>query len=371
MGSEIMLLGYGAVCLSMLVFNVINSLVMKKKELRLDKRCRKLEDKVQVQIGYIKDGRMVEEEHIRYLSRRLSFVKNLAAFDRVMEHFPEGEEDGAAWEYRKQIQPAVLHLAFVYSNRSDMEAAYFAWFLSKNIPKEHRGMDAAEEIMVQYMKKRNLYCRVNALDALYGFGSEESVVKALTLLSQEGGFIHEKILTDGLLTFTGSHEKLIKLLWENFGRLSDKMQLAVLSYIRFKSGGYCESMFEIMTDPGRDKEQRLMAIRYFGRYFYEPALEPLLAFASDLNPLNWEYAAISASSLAKYSGEKVILALMAGVHSPNWHVRYNAAASLEASGPDDWETMDAAGRNDRYAREMLMYRMELKRVRETKRRNLA
>ncbi len=371
MGSEIMLLGYGAVCLSMLVFNVVNSLVMKKKELRLDKRCKKLEEKVRVQTGYIKDGRTVEEKHIRYLSQRLSSVKNLAAFDRVMEHYLGDEDDRTVWEYRNQIQPAILHLAFIYLNRGDMEAAYFAWFLSKNIPKRYQGMVAVEEIMVQYMKKRNLYCRVNALDALYGFGSAESIVKALTLLSQEGGFIHEKILTDGLLTFTGSHEKLIELLWENIGRLSDKIQLAVLSYIRFKSGSYCESMFEIMTDAGRDKEQRLMAIRYFGRYFYEPALEPLLTFVSDLNPFNWEYAAISASSLAKYSGEKVILALMAAVHSPNWHVRYNAAASLEASGPNDWETMDAAGRNDRYAREMLMYRMELKRVRETKRRNLA
>lgn len=369
MGSEVLLLGYGAVCLSMLVFNVVNSLLMKGEGMRLEKRCRRLEEKVRRQMRYIQDGGMVEERHIRYLLRRLSSVKNLVAFDRVMERCLTDEHE--ADEYKRQIQPAILRLTVLYLNHEAMETAYFAWFLGKNSPKSHGDTDELEEILVQYMKKPNLYCRINALDALYSFGCAKSIVKALTLLGQEGGFIHEKILTDGLLTFAGSHEQLMGLLWDNFGNFSDRMQLAVLNYIRFKSGGYCEGMLEIMMDGGRDKEQRLLAIRYFGRYFYEPALEPLLDFVSDQSPQNWEYAAISASALAKYSGEKVILALIEAVHSANWHVRYNAAASLEASSPDDWEMMDAAGRNDRYAREMLMYRMELKHARETKRRNLA
>ena len=364
MGSEALLYGYGAVCLSMLVFNIVNSMVMKKQEMRLERKCRILAGQVEIQLERIREGGSVDEKHIRYLSWKLSHIKNLVAFDHVMETCLENDQEPGAGEYKKQIQPVILHLAVVYLRRETMQSAYFAYFLSRNGLQSYMAVDALEDILVQYMRKQNLYCRVNALDALCGFGSGESVVKALMLLNQEGGFIHEKILTDGLLAFNGSHDQLMGLLWDKFDRFSGRMQMVILNYTRFKSGDYCESMFRIMVDPGRDKEQRLLAIRYFGRYFYEPAKESLLAFALDQNPLNWEYAAVSVSSLASYPGEQVVTALIDAVHSSNWYVRYNAAASLESHEDYDWEWMDAAGGNDRYAREMLMYRLELNNARK-------
>lgn len=367
MGGEVLLYGYGAVCLSMLVYNVVSSVVMKKQEMRLDKRCKAFGARVAIQLDHIQEGKKVEQSHIRFLSRKLCRIKNLAAFDRVMESCMEEDGSYAGEEYKKQIQPVFLHLALVYSNRETMQSAYFAYFLSRNRPRRQSSVDVLEDVLVQYMKKQNLYCRVNALDALCGFGSEESIVSALSLLSREGGFIHEKILADSLLTFTGNHERLMELLWNNYEGFSAKMQLAVLNYIRFKSGRYCNGMLRIMMDSGRDKEQRLLAIRYFGKYFYEPAMEPLLAFASDENPLNWEYTAVSVSSLAKYAGKKVADVLMGAVHSSNWYVRYNAVESLETHEPYDWDLTEAAGGSDRYAREMLMYRLEIRNAKRDKR----
>lgn len=364
MGSEVLLYGYGAVCLSMLVFNIVNSIVMKKQEMRLERRSRALAAQVEIQMELIRQGKEVEQKHMRYLARKLRRVKNLVAFDRVMETYQENEQDLGILEYKRQIQSVLLQLAVVYLGRDTMQSAYFAYFLSRNRLQRHMAVDALEEILVQYMRKQNLYCRVNALEALCSFGSEESVVKALTVLNQEGGFIHEKILTDGLLAFGGDHDRLMALLWDKFERFSGKMQMVVLNYIRYKSGGYCERMFGIMTDLKRDKEQRLLAIRYFGRYVYEPAREALLGFASDQNPLNWEYAAVSVTSLARYTGEKVMAALIGAVHSANWYVRYNAAIGLESRDGYDWDMMEAAGGNDRYAREMLMYRLELNNARK-------
>lgn len=367
MGGEVLLYGYGAVCLSMMVFNIVNSVVLKKQEIRLERRSKILAFQVEAQLERIRGGGAVEEKHIRYLSRKLSRIKNLAAFDHVMETCLKEDQMPGAWEYKKQIQPAFLHLAVVYLRRETIQSAYFAYFLSRNRPQSHMSVNALEDILIQYMRKQNLYCRVNALDALCGFGSEDSIVKALMLLDQEGGFIHEKVLTDGLLAFGGNHDRLIKLLWDNFERFSGKMQLAVLNYIRYKSGCSCEGMFRIMVDTERDKEQRLLAIRYFGRYFYEPAKERLLAFASDPNPLNWEYAAISVTSLANYPGEQAVTALIGALHSSNWYVRYNAAQSLESHTGYDWDLMERAGGSDRYAREMLMYRLELNNARQGQR----
>ena len=85
MGSEVLLYGYGAVCLSMLVFNIVNSMVMKKQEMRLERKCRILAGQVESQLERIREGGSVDEKHIRYLSWKLSHIKNLVAFDHVME----------------------------------------------------------------------------------------------------------------------------------------------------------------------------------------------------------------------------------------------------------------------------------------------
>ena len=99
-------------------------------------------------------------------------------------------------------------------------------------------------------------------------------------------------------------------------------------------------------------------------YYYLPAKQPLLEFVSSPDELNWEYAAISATALSNYTGEDVDAALVRAIHSSNWYVRYNAAISLESHGMTYEEMLAAVGPGDRYAREMLAYRLESRRQQE-------
>ena len=121
-------------------------------------------------------------------------------------------------------------------------------------------------------------------------------------------------------------------------------------------------MLRILEDPREGKELRLSAVRYFGRYRYEPARPILLALASDPDPECWEFAAVSVSVLAEYPGEDVDQALMEAMHSSNWHVRYNAACSLEVRELDYSALIEVVGGRDRYAREMMMYRLDTRRM---------
>ena len=50
------------------------------------------------------------------------------------------------------------------------------------------------------------------------------------------------------------------------------------------------------------------------------------------------------------------------MHSPNWYVRYNSATSLEKLGFDYEDLLGGAAGSDRYAREMLTYRLETRRL---------
>lgn len=364
MGSEVLLYGYGAVCVSMLVFNIVYSLVMRRRSLRSEKRVRRMTVQVDIQLRRLREGSEVEQRHITWLRRQLARVGGLACFYQVVENRLRRENDPAVLAYRRVLQPVILKTAGAYSNRDTMQAAYFAYFLSRYRVERGRQVDTLQRIMVEYMRRDNLYCRVNALEALYSFGAVESVVQAVRLLDEEGGFVHDKVLADGLLSYTGDHGRLISLLWKEFDGLSVKTQLSVLNYIRFQSGNYCREMLAILTGEGRDKELHLAAIRYFGRYYYPPALEQLLKFAADRNTERWEYASVSASALARYPGEQSAAVLLDAVHSSNWYVRSSAAASLAEFDLDYHQLIRMAGSSDRYAREMLAYQLDRKRPEE-------
>lgn len=364
MGTEIILYFYGLVCLSMLAFNIVYSVLLRMGDRRLDRRVERFSREVSAQLQRIREGQPVEARHLSFLSRKLSRVSNLLAFDRTAETLTR--QDAAVESYLRQIEPAVLQLAAKYGKREDTQAAFFCYFLAQHRILRQMPMDETQDILVSFMDRDSLYCRVNALKALCAIGSAETIVNTLLRCDRQSSFLHAKVLVETLLSFTGDHAELIRLIWAQFDRFSNGTKRALLDYIRFKSGACCEQMLDIMLDPSQHKELRLAAIRYFGRYYYTAARQPLLAFVSDPDEVNWEYAAVSATALANYTGQDVIAALANAMHSSNWYVRYNAAISLEAHGMTYEEMLAAVGPGDRYAREMLTYRLESRRQQEGK-----
>lgn len=374
MGSQVLLYGYAIICTSLLVFNILYYLSLNSRDRKLERVSKRFQSQVDAQLDRLRDGGDLSYDHLVYLRRKLSRIGNLLAFDHMMssrrELAPNGEfQDELAPElqaYYLGIQPVILHLAMVYRNREDIQAAYFAWFLAKHRMNRHMELDAVQDILVEYMNQDSLYCRVNAFRALCSLGSSRCVAKAVAVLDQNHKFFHSKLLTDNLLAFTGSHQELTARLLEEFPAFSVETKLAVLNYVRFRSGDYCEWMLKLLTDPEEDKELRLSAIRYFGRYVYPPAKPVLLAFAADKDPLHWEYVAISATSLASYEGEDVIDALTAAIYSSNWYIRTNAAASLTARGLEYGDLIAVVGGGDRYVREMMLYQLQCRQASEEK-----
>ncbi|WP_297211170.1 HEAT repeat domain-containing protein [uncultured Flavonifractor sp.] len=359
---EVMIYIYGAICLSMILFNVVYSLLLRGSKPRLDRRSRKLEGMVQLQLERLRRGEHVEEGHQIRMQRKLRHLKNLMAFDQTLRPLVQEEKDSAIHSYLVELQPTILYLALVYIRRENMQAAYFSYFLSRYMLKRHMPIQTLQDVMLDYARKDNLYCRVNALQALYNFGSPQHICTALQMQTQSSVFLHEKILTEGLLSYTGDHSQLIALLWERLDTFPPHTQLAILNYIRFQTGDYTAQMLELMTNQRADKELRLAAIRYFGKYHYQPALDYLLYFSSQTDPTRWEYATVSVTALACYRGERVVIALKQALHSANWYVRYAAAASLEAQQMDYKQLLDIVSGSDRYAREMMTYRLESRRM---------
>ena len=360
MGSEILLYGYGLVCLSMLVFNIAYSLYLRSDGRRDTRRQKKLRQLISPQLARLQAGEPLDPKHLTRLLKRLKRVRYLLALDHLLN---ERKEEPACQAYLGQLQPVLYKLANTYCRREDTQAAYCCSFLVRYARRE-ADKTALQTIVSACLERRSLYCRLNALSALCAFGGAESILDALIRLQQQSDNappLHQKVIVETLLTYKGDRQALMRLLLQNLFRLILPFRRAVLDFIRFGNGDFKEEVLAILKDSGQDKELRLSAVRYFGRFPYEPALPELIRFATDLDPTRWEYAAISASSLVRYSGEEVTAALSQAMHSANWHVRYNAARSLSARGFRYEDLQGEAGGTDRYAREMLTYRLETRR----------
>ncbi len=85
-------------------------------------------------------------------------------------------------------------------------------------------------------------------------GTPEIVAEALRIADDGSVFLHEKLITEGLLSYTGDYHALIEQLWKKMTRYSPHTQLAILNYIRFRSGDYQREMYEIMMDKKAHKE---------------------------------------------------------------------------------------------------------------------
>ena len=354
-GSEVLIYGYGAVCLSMIVFNIVYNIVLRKKEPQTTIKAEHVKEALLKNYS-LGNGQTMETEECRrpgtaeQTPEVSAFLRTQGLEPGKSEHLlllsealtlltDEGQKD-AAERFIKGLQPLLPALAGEYLKKDSMQTAYFAVFLQK-YRRDSEYDSVILEMLLQYAAQENMYCRINALDALYAIGNEEYVVKAVAIQDKMEAFLHEKVLTEGLLSFSGDHGKLIDKLIGRF-----------------------EFMFRIMTDEDEDRELRLAAVRYFGRYPWERARGVLIGFAVDKEVLRWEYAAVAAGALKDYSGEDVISALKNALSSSVWYVRYNAAVSLEAKGLSYAHLIDVMMGNDRYAREMMEYRLEERKLME-------
>ena len=359
MSVEILIGAYIAVCISMIGFNIVCIFVFRQKDKRLDADSNTFTDEVRKQIELPK----VTSEHQRYMMKKLRNINNLMAFDKTMEElYPQEPEKIQA--YMEELSNVFVYLASEYQRKSNLQEAYFPYIIKKYRIFQGQDIKVINDSLMELIHNPSLYCRENALEALYIIGNADSVVKALEAVDQGSYYHHPKLITDGLLTFSGDRDALATMLWEKLPRFSERMQVTILDYFRFSSGSFCERILQLMVSPDRSDEVAYSCIRYFGKYAYQPAYPYLLDYAEESNSDSWEYAAISATALANYPGDRTVETMKMLLHSRNWYVRYNASQSLELLGLDYTDLIDIFEGKDRYAEEIMRYRFDQKHMRE-------
>lgn len=340
----------------MIIFNIVCILIFQRKEKNTTKRKEIFYNQIKSQIRCIRENGILESKQKETLKRNLKSVNKLVAFDQALTELQKEDVQGVDIFLTKNMG-TFTYLMSVYSRKEKIKLAYYAYLLAKFKVCRGKPFDSIKPSIKQMVTENNLYCRENALKALYSFGDAQAVAEALILMDKSGVFHHIKLITDGLLTFEGNHETLISMLWNDFEKYSSGMQTAILNYIRFKTGSHCGKVLEILKNTKYDDEVRYSAIRYFGRYYYGEAYRVLINMLSDTSEAKYNYAVISATALGNYPGKETVDALKKALHSSIWYVRLNAAQSLIKLEADPMELTDILNGNDRYAREILTYCM--------------
>lgn len=361
MNIENMIYIYLFVCLSMIVFNVFTAIMFKRRDKRTVRVSESFKQRVERQLDRIRLGIPCDARHRRYLASKLKRSGNMIAFDRMLEAVYINDAE-AVKRYLSELDSVFVALCAYWCGKDRIEAAFFPYVIKKYRIIAFKTYPTINEMLIGLLDEPSIYCRENAMQALYTTGDSECIMQALKMIDKSELFYHGKLISDGLLNFVGSARELTARMIEAFDDFSVDMQINFLNYMRFSNPDCREFAYSLLCDDKRDDEIHYSAIRYLGKYPYDKAYDKLYALADCSNDGRWEYSAIASSALASYPCERTKERLKSNLSSRHWHVRYNSAEGLERMGTTYSELADILEGEDRYASEILRYRLQRKKA---------
>lgn len=304
---QILIYVYLGICAGMILFNIATALLSRRREHRSFRDGIRLELTVSQELDRLAETGTVSERHLRFMERRLRRVNGMAAFDAALECLCVRRPE-LTRSYLTALNGVMIALAEDYCRRDEIEAAYFPYIIRKYRLLDGQENEALKTMLLDLLHESSIYCRENAMQALYTAGDPAVLVRALRIIDASS----------------------------------------------------------LYNDPAQDDEVRFACLRYLGRYPYPPAYADLLRYATPSKNARWEYAAIASSVLASYPGAETAAVLERNLYHPNWYIRFNASKSLEQLGFGYRDLIDVIEGHDRYASEILRYRFDVRELEERK-----
>ena len=247
--------------------------------------------------------------------------------------------------------------------RSTTVRAYFAHVLGAFKLEESALNSGLTDLMLEYVLDDSVYARENALKALYSFGNARKVCAAFCSLSKKEIYHSEKLLVDGLLTFSGDFENLSYWLMKYFKELMECYQISVINYLSYKREyEYNDILIDYMDQEEASVDVKCCILRILGKEKGERNKKVLMKSVEQyLNATEWEIASVAAGALGGYDKDKKVEELLChALTSRNWYVRINSAKSLIRISASDDSIQKILSGEDKYAKDALMYAMNNK-----------
>jgi len=342
-------------CISLMVFNFVIIRISRRKHTpsprKIDNWMTILYTETLI-TGYTKPGSM---KHDMFLFRKLSKTKHLVTYSYALEilksRFPKAYRD-----YVQNRYTTFRKLAFVYAGRPLVERTCYADLISNFPELTGDSQEGLTDALISYIDNSSIHCRTKVLSALCSMGNLQGVVNALQVMNEKSLFIHNHLLTNELSNFNGDKEALAESLWREGQHWNSNFIVSVVQYITRFSNRYTEEFFPILQNPSANEDIRVAIVRYYEKHIYEPVRPLLIDFL--YSHKNIDLSIEAASALRRYPATDTIEALKNALSNPEWHVRYNASASLLKIGNGD-DILEVLHSDNTYKKEIIAYMLEL------------
>ena len=261
-------------------------------------------------------------------------------------------------EYVRQTAPTIVSLTSSYRKKDDIVHVFYVFMLKKYGYVRYFHTSELIANLRDLLDRGDSTCAEGVLLAIYQIGDPQITLEVLRQVEKSSRFLHPKMISDGLLSFSGNVQELQHLILDHLSNFSEQMQVNLLNYLRFSGNEHCERILQLLQNEETYDETRFSCIRYLGKYPYAPAYDLLARFAAGETGRRFEYAIIALSVLRYYPQPRTVEILHSQINSPNWFIRYNATDSLEYLGVEYQDLIDVFDGNDRFARDMLQYQFD-------------
>ena len=341
---------YLFVFIAMSIFDIACIFFRKANEKRLLKKEEKINKLIKKE-----DLKSLSSSHIKYLSFHLKNTGTFIAFTNVIKEMDDNDRK----IYLTQLKSVFFKILPTYKKIELIRKTYFVSILADYPYIYDDSYNSIIHYLIGCCASSSVFLREYALLALYRVGNENYIKEALEKMNFLRINHHPKLLTDGFMKFTGNEEKFVDMLEKLMPSLEENYKVACINYFHYKKIPCQEYVYHLLTSNKETKEVCIACLRYFGSVKFLPAKKVMFDYLhSDKN--NWEFAAISASSLRNYPGANTLKNLLDSVKSHNWYVRNNSAATIIQLASKQ-ELEEILKIDDRYAVDALNYQLNLKR----------
>ncbi len=353
---------YGLVCIFMILFNIFNIFVSKQSVKYIDSASKRYHKRIQKYADKNMSKNKADKKIVKKIKRELSNTVKMKTFDIFLDQLSKKEKIECRNFIHNNFE-IVEELVQGYLKKDPVKAAYFLHVLYKHNICSLRPNDNILNGLKSYLYVNGIYCRHNAMMVLYKAGVPEKIVESLKILNQMDISVHERIVSVGLRHYTGDIDLLIKLLLKEFDGFQVWIQEAICNFIIASGESYQKEILTILNNPEYDQKIHLLCIRYMEMYPYKMAYHLLLSIVENKDA-NWQYKMGAINALGNYPSEQTVNILKRMLHSPNWNIRSSAAKSLAKQKLTYYELTDVFNGNDRYAREIMQYFLEERKLEE-------
>ena len=318
---------YGFICFCMIFFNIGAIIYGKGSNTINSFKNKKYKKKIKEQLARIEEGLEVDEEHIKYLVRKLRRASQLYIYDSIITSYQK-RENKYVDEYLIGVKSAFIELLYIYEKRNVTERAFFFSILGEYNLLYHNKIEEVDRILFDALSDDSSYCRNNGFLAICRMGNPYKLKDALVNITTSSKFFHKHIVSTGFNIYNGSSNALIKVLMKNFNSFRDDLKCCVIEYLSYCSNEYSEFVLEILKSSDTDRILRLSCLRYFEYVYYEEAEEVLVSYVNKYFKSNFEYCLYAVKALRNYNSEKSINSIKKAIYSDNFKIRDMACESL-------------------------------------------